>query len=351
MNKKTDRVILLFSTLLSVFLFSGCSSSPANARNTAAESTDGKTITIKLGTPNASGIMGGIAGIANEKGFIAEELETLGYGFEVVGFAGAGPAVNEALIGGSIDFAILADFPAITAKAKGVDTTLIAIENSLSNCALAVSPEADYQGIEDLVGKKIAIPKGTYMQRFFVLLVEEKGLNEKDFEIIQMTNDMESALISGSVDAILFTSDNINKCVYVNKTARIIENTLDYPEFSGQSLFVGRTKFIDEHPQAAAAILKGLSRGVDYALENPEDAAGILAEAGSSSNEVIEATYGFTEDGAGERYILELTDNSRKKLDRTKTFLLNHDFIANDFNISDWYRPEVFESIYENSGY
>jgi len=338
MNGKIERVVLLIGALFSVFLFTGCASSSVNSGDPASK-TAGKAITIKLGTPNASGNMGGIAGIANEKGFIAEELEQLGYTFEVVGFAGAGPAVNEALIGGSIDYAILADFPAITAKAKGVDTTLIAIENSLSNCALAVSPKASYQRIEDLVGKKIAIPKGTYMQRFFVLLVEEKGLSEKDFEIIQMTNDMESALISGSVDAILFTSDNINKCVYINKTARIIENTLDYPEYSGQSLFVGRTKSVDEHPQAAAAILKGLLRAVDYALENPEEAAGVLAAAGSSSNEVIEATYGFAGEGAGERYILELTDGSRQKLDRTKTFLLEHGLIANDFNISDWYRP------------
>lgn len=345
MNRKVKAAVLLVGMLFSVFLFSGCSNSPADANKAAAETADSKEITIKLGTPNATGIMGGVAGIAAEKGFIAAELAASGYGFEVVGFAGAGPAVNEALIGGSIDFAILADFPAITAKAKGVDTTLIAIENSLSNCALAVSPESGYQRIEDLAGKKIAIPKGTYMQRFFVLLIEEKGLREKDFEIIQMTNDMESALISGSVDAILFTSDTINKCVYVNKTARIIENTIDYPEYSGQSVFVGRTKFIDEHPEAAAAILKGLAKAVDYALTNPEEAARILTAAGSSSPEVIEAAYGFTDDGASERYILELTSDSRQKLERTKAFLLEHDFIADDFNISDWYRPEIYQSI------
>lgn len=310
MKNKAKGMALLIGTLCLALLLPGCSSTSADARK-SAEPSEGKRITIRLGTPNATGVMGGIAGIACEKGFIAEELAQSGYDFEVVGFAGADPAVNEALIDKSIDFAVLADFPAITAKAKGVDTSLIAIENSLSNCALAVSPNASYQGIEDLVGKKIAIPKGTYMQGFFVLLIEKKGLSEKDFEIIQMTNDMESALISGSVDAMLFTSDTINKCVYVNKTARIIENTLDYPEYSGQSLLVGRTEYIDKHPQAAEAIVKGLSRAADYALENPEEAAAVLAEAGSSSIEAVEAAYGFTGDGAGERYILDLTDNSQ----------------------------------------
>lgn len=334
MKKGIRGIVLLTVATLSIGIFVGC-------ENTSQ--TAGKSATIKMGTPNGSGIMGGIAGFANEKGFFEEELRALGYEFEVVGFAGAGPAVNEALIGESIDFAVLADFPAITAKSKGVDTTLVAVENNLSNCAIAVSPDSDYKSIEDLVGKKIALPKGTYMQRFFVSLIEDKGFTVEDFEIVQMTNDMESALVSGSVDAIIFTSDNINKCAYINKTARIIEDTIDYPDYSGQSVLVGRSKFIEGNEEVTQAIVRALINARDYALENPQEANELLAEAGSSNAEVIEMTYGFSDSGAKDRYAMELTDQSLEKLNVTKDFLLNEDFISLDFSISDWYNIQYYE--------
>lgn len=333
------------SLALAFAVLTGCASNTAQPEETNANSTSDKTVTVRLGTPNATGVMGGVAGLADLNGYIAEELEALGYGYELVGFAGAGPAVNEALIAKEIDFAVLADFPAITAKAKGVDTTLIAVENSLSNCALAVSPDSEYDSIENLIGKKIAIPKGTYMQRFFVLLLEEKGLSESDFEVIQMTNDMESALVSGSVDAILFTSDTINKIEAINGTGRIIASTTDYPDYSGQSFFVGRTAYIDENPEVADAVLRAFIKAREFALENPDEAAEVLAEAGHSSGEVVEATYGFKTSNAATQYAFVLTEESLEKLEQTKTFLLEHEFISDDFDAEAWYQGEIYARV------
>lgn len=341
MRKKLYKLALL---ALAFAALTGCTSN-ASTDNDASSGVTQKAITVRLGTPNAIGIMGGVAGLADLNGYLAEELDALGYGYEIVGFAGAGPAVNEALIAKEIDFAVLADFPAITAKAKGVDTTLIAVENSLSNCALAVSPDSEYDSIEDLVGKKIAIPKGTYMQRFFVLLIEEKGLLESDFEIIQMTNDMESALVSGSVDAILFTSDTINKIESINGTGRIIASTTDYPDYSGQSFFVGRSAVIEETPEIAEAILRAFIRARAFALENPAEAAEILAEAGHSSPEVIEATYGFSSPNAQTQYAFALTEESLAKLEQTKSFLLEYAFISENFDAQAWYQSNIYETV------
>lgn len=345
MKKYIKAFALLLALTLSLGLLSACGGG-GNEEDSGSDTSDSTSGSIvKIGTPSATGVMGGVAGVAYEKGFFKEELEKLGYDVEVVGFAGAGPAVNEALIGQSIDFAVLADFPALTAKSKGVDTTLIAIENSLSNCAIAVSPDSDYQSIDDLVGKKIALPKGTYMQRFFVSLIEEKGYTESDFEIVQMTNDMESALVSSSVQAIIFTSDTINKCVYVNKTARIIVDTIDYPEYSGQSVVVGRTSFVTENPEVAEAIIRALISARDYAFENPEEANELLAQVGSSSVEAIENTYGFSDSNAETYYSFNLTDESLDKLNQTKSFLLEHDFISDDFDITDWYDSTYYDNV------
>ena len=61
---------------------------------------------------------------------------------------------------------------------------------------------------------------------------------------------------------------------------KVIDSTLDKPEVGTQSLAVGRTKFLEENPDAAVAIIKALERAKDFAKENPEEVFNIYAQSG-----------------------------------------------------------------------
>jgi len=68
---------------------------------------------------------------------------------------------------------------------------------------------------------------------------------------------------------------------------KVIDSTLDKPEVGTQSLAVGRTKFLEENPDVAVAIIKALERAKDFAKENPEEAGKLAKEKLGMDAEVI----------------------------------------------------------------
>ncbi len=94
---------------------------------TSSLPTGHKADTVKIGFVDVTGtgIISDTLGVARDQGFIEEELGAIGVKAEFIPMTGAGPAINEALAGGSLDVGFLGDFPAIIGKAAGIDTQLI----------------------------------------------------------------------------------------------------------------------------------------------------------------------------------------------------------------------------------
>ncbi|AOA57039.1 ABC transporter substrate-binding protein [Acinetobacter larvae] len=117
-------------------------------------------------------------------------------------FKGAGPAINEALANKQLDFAFLGDLAAIIGKANGLDTRLIAAMGRGTDVYLGVLKGHNYQSLEQLKGKRIAVWQGTAFQLSFAQFIESQGYKRSDFRIVNLdipaTN---AALASKQIDA------------------------------------------------------------------------------------------------------------------------------------------------------
>ncbi|HSM94194.1 MAG TPA: ABC transporter substrate-binding protein [Anaeromyxobacteraceae bacterium] len=145
---------------------------------------------------------GSYVSFAADAGALEAEFKKDGIPVRYTYFSGAGPAVNEALANGQLDFAYQGDLPALVAKAGGLPTKLILAVNRYSAIYVGVPSDSPAKSLEDLKGKRIAVFKGTNLQLAFWNVLAAKGLKESDFKIINMsTFDGNAALLSKDVDA------------------------------------------------------------------------------------------------------------------------------------------------------
>ena len=117
---------ILAAALAAVMLLALTACGQSADTNNSAEQT-----VVRIGTP-ATGDHGArmleAARVAAEKQYFEEELAKVGCRPEYVGFDGAGPAVNEAMISGDLDVAIYGDMPALVLASKFSGVTFIAMD-------------------------------------------------------------------------------------------------------------------------------------------------------------------------------------------------------------------------------
>jgi sulfonate transport system substrate-binding protein len=173
--------------------------------STAAAQEKPRVIRIgvaSIGTGGRPVVGGGFTSIAADQGALEEEFKKDGIEVKYTYFAGAGPAVNEALANRQLDFAYQGDLPALVAKAGGLRTKLILATSRDSPIHIAVPADSPARSLEDLKGKRIAVFKGTNGQLAFWRFLAASGLSESDFKIINMSNyDGNAALLSHDIDA------------------------------------------------------------------------------------------------------------------------------------------------------
>lgn len=332
---KTKFLSILLAAILLLSL-AGCS----NGQTPAGNEVELKT--VKLGFPGTANFIEGVAGIAQENKFIDEELEKIGYKVEYVPFAAAGPAVNEALAGKKIDLAIYADFPGLVLKSRGIDISLLAITDNYFNATLIVKNDSPIQTVKDLKGKKIALTKGTYLQKYFLELLELNGLTEKDVEIINVvTTDAVSALLNGNVDALIYV-DSFVVPLLVNNTAKEIDSTRLHPQLRAQGVFVGVDSFIDENPDVPTAIIKALVRAKDFVKNNPEESLAIWTKTGLDLDG-LNILYGTDTTQYNTYFPLEINQEAIDKLTSTKVFLFEQGLITDDFDIEAFANRTFYE--------
>lgn len=179
-------------------------------------------------------------------------------------FKGAGPAINEALANGQVDFAYLGDLAAIIGKANGLDTRVLSANGRGIKQYLAVNPESGIKTLEDLKGKRVAIFRGTAYQLSFAVALASKGLKEKDLKVINLDiNAAVAALGAKQIDA-TWGSASLT-ALRARGLADIPLTTLDLGGAGSiQSVLVGYGPFIDAHPEVVAKLLKANGQALNW---------------------------------------------------------------------------------------
>lgn len=293
--------------------------------------------TLCIGTPDQNGSLGTLMSIAHKNGYLEDGLEKLGLNLRIQGFTGAGPAVNEALTANSLDMAVYADTPGIISRGKGVPTSLVAIDDAQINADICVLKAENYTSITDLKGKTIGLPKGTYMQRYFELLIRANGMQVSDFEILNMGSDGESALLSGSIDAIVWTDTAVQRLLEKNQDIRLLDTSKTHPEWSGSSVVVARDSVLKQYPELTEIIRTAMQQATEFIKQNPTQASEILAEKAYVSIDGANQIFEFDEpEKVKQRYGVLVNEESLVKLNSTEDFLLDIKYITDDFSIEEW---------------
>lgn len=221
----------------------------------------GKPVEIRLGVPGA-GVGGkpkvGYSYVASAhlRGVLEEEFKKDGIKVKWIFFPGAGPALNEALANGKVDFgAGHGDLPAIVGRSTGLKTKLLFVAGRFGPVYFTVPADSSAKSLADLKGKTISVFKGTNAQLILGRLLRKYGFTEKDFRIIsQDTYSAQTSLATGDIDGTI-TSPWTLELRGVAK--RIIEIRKD-PNLNGPLSFWVTEDFEKKYPGVVQRVVTTL---------------------------------------------------------------------------------------------
>ena len=197
--------------------------------------------------------------IATDHGALEAEFKADGITIKSTYFTGAGPAVNEALANGQLDFAQQGDLPALVAKAGGLPTKLILAQTRFDAIYVNAPAASSARSLEDLKGKRIAVFKGTNLQLAFARVLKAKGLKETDFKLINMAiSDSNAALLSNDIDAQVSGPDVFP--LVDRGVARIVYSSADDPKLGRVSHLLVTERFAARYPQIVQRVVNALLR-------------------------------------------------------------------------------------------
>ena len=238
------------------------------------EASSVKKTPIRIGWQTAWATQGQLA-------LILQKINTLGkFGLEgdFKSFTYGAP-LSEAALAGQLDVAFVGDQPAVNLLSRSTDWKIVARLMDF-RVAIVVPMDSEIQTVTDLKGKTLGIPFGASTHRFALEALKESGLNPaKDVNILNIDIVEQGDIIrSGGgkawpkVDAFA-TWDHHIALYEQQKLARILK--------SGRALglVMMSKKYLDAHPQEAAAFLASFNMAYYYYATHQDQADTWFADA------------------------------------------------------------------------
>ena len=199
--------------------------------------------------------------IAGDKGlWAAEKLEA-----KIVPFA-SGREGFEALIGGQLDYVIMAEFPAVAGVMRNLKFSVVAVLSQYKTYRVITKGDRAPGGLKALAGKKIAMPLGTNVHFIVADALAAQGVTA---ELVNVPPpEMIPALARGDVDAIMpFPS------AYQN-AKRILGaqyHEVRLPEYAGSYIMAASEK-VSANPALTRRVLSALIKGEELIASNLPEA-------------------------------------------------------------------------------
>jgi sulfonate transport system substrate-binding protein len=207
-------------------------------------------------------------------GWLEEELQGEGITVTWVLSAGSNKA-NEYLRSDAVDFGSTAGAAALLAKANESPIETVYIYSKPEWTALVVAKDSPIATVADLRGKRIAATKGTDPYFFLLRSLDEAGVSTSEVEIVNLQHaDGKLALERGQVDAWAGLDPHMAQ-TELEQGSRLLYRNID---FNSYGFLNARTEFLSAHPNYARLVLEAYERARLWIIENPEEAAQILAD-------------------------------------------------------------------------
>jgi len=255
---------LIFVTALFALILAACGS-----ESSSGDVDDKEVITIGYQRGNTLNIL-------KEHGNLDEALSKEGYQIDWKVFP-TGTVLLEALNTDNIDFGHASDGNAVFMQAGGHELNYVASEAPYPNgVALVVKAGSDIQSVEDFKGKTIGVTKGGNQHYLLLVALKEAGISQDEVNI-RFYKDAAEGIAA-------FSSDEFDVYGSWDPYLAIVENTVETRTIvNGENLTENRTfyfgteKFLNDKPEIAKIILEELQNADQWANENKDEVAEILA--------------------------------------------------------------------------
>ena len=262
--------------------------------------------------------------VEKEKGFLTEAFAEEGIEFGYSNLT-TGPEQTQALASGDIQFLnAVGATSVISSASNGADIKIISMYSRSPKAFMLVTNSADITSPTDLVGKKVAGPKGTILHELLVRYLATEGLTEKDIEFVQMDiPSAQAALVAGEVDFALLagpTAYNMIQDGYevVTDGEGLVDGTI---------VVATSEDFYSKNPGLVKKFLQVQKETLQYIDENYEEAMEITAK-----------ETGLPLDGVKEMYEMydfnmDITQSDIESMQKTVQFMKENNMIENDVDI------------------
>lgn len=227
-----------------------------------------------------------------------------------------GPEQTQALAAGEIDFLhALGGTSALIAASNGVDLKILNTYSRSPKGFMILTNNDSIKSAADLVGKKVAGPKGTILHQVLIAALDKEGLSMDDVEFVNMgIPEASAALSDGSVDAALIAGPAALKAM--KSGSKLVAN--------GEGLVDGiivtavSTDFAEKHPEVVERFMKVEKETLEYVDNNFDEAMEKVAKEVDLSVEETKELYAWYD------FSLDITDKDISSLEETQDFLIKN---------------------------
>ena len=239
----------------------------------------------------------------------------------------SGPDQTAALASGELDVLhALGGTSALIAASNGVDLKIINTYSRSPKGFMILTNNDEIVSAKDLVGKKVAGPKGTILHQVLIAALNNEGYSIDDVEFINMgIPEASVALEDGSVDAALIAGPAAYKAV--KNGSKVVAN--------GEGLVDGiivtavSKEFAEKHPDVIERFIKVENETLEYINNNFDEAMEKVAEEVGLTIDEVKEMYDWYD------FSIDITDNDIKSLEDTQKFLIDNGLQENEVNVQD----------------
>jgi sulfonate transport system substrate-binding protein len=340
-RRRPPQLFAALAALLAAVALAACGSSDdgdataaspsgSTAAASTAEAPADEPVTITVGVPRNFGYLATLW---------ARDVQPEGVNIEYTYF----PVFTDmltALNGGKIDLTEIGDVGAVQSYVNGGKVQAVAVtEPNAKNGGLLVPKDSTAQSLADLEGKKIAFLKSTNSYTGFLHLLEREGLEEGDFQIVEISGPpANKAFESGQLDA--YYSIDPNMADLIEKTGGRVISTYEDQGVENLYPYVATKEAIAEKPEAIAAVLQAVADNFAWIRANPDEQARLVAPKLGFSESAIKTTY---ERGAQAFQPIDQAfwDREQKVIDE----LVEAGIVAKPVKAQDVFIPQFNDSI------
>ena len=192
-----------------------------------------------------------------------------------------------AIANGKVDVGLAGSVPAANAIAQGLPVQVYFIHNIIGdNEALAVTKPSKIQSIEELIGKKIAVPFGSTTHFSLLSALAKSNISPESVSIIDMQPaEILTAWKRNNIDGSFVWQPVLNKLIQANGNVLLTARNLAEQGIVTADLGLVSQQFAASYPSFLASYVSVLDSAVQQYREDPKEAASAIAQSISLSPE------------------------------------------------------------------